>query len=167
MRACVLPCACVCVRSCACVRVCVCVCARARARARVCACVCVRASLPFKGNSDRLSRARHNTTRAALPIPTSVCSISVCPNSAMAASVWGLLTCTQMLMHAIAHGGCTDTVRETALEVDSGRKVPCRTRDSNPRQHCAWLFSRLLYRLSYRGPSYRRVATESSAHSMT
>ena len=25
-------------------------------------------------------------------------------------------------MHAIAHGGWTDTVRESALEVDSGRK---------------------------------------------
>ena len=27
----------------------------------------------------------------------------------------GSLTCTQTLMHAIAHGGCTDTVRESAL----------------------------------------------------
>ena len=27
-----------------------------------------------------------------------------------------------MSMHAIAHGGCTDTVRESALEVDSGKK---------------------------------------------
>ena len=37
----------------------------------------------------------------------------------------------KMLMHAIAHGGCTDTVRESALETDSRRKVPCRTEDSN------------------------------------
>ena len=34
----------------------------------------------------------------------------------------GFLTCAQMLMHAIAHGGCTDTVKESALKVDSGRK---------------------------------------------
>ena len=27
-------------------------------------------------------------------------------------------------MHAIAHGGCTDTVRESALDVDSGEKNP-------------------------------------------
>ena len=27
-----------------------------------------------------------------------------------------------MLMRAIAHGGCTDTVRESALEVAAGRK---------------------------------------------
>ena len=36
-----------------------------------------------------------------------------------------------MVMPAIAYGGCTDTVRESALEVDSGRKTPCRTEDSN------------------------------------
>ena len=39
----------------------------------------------------------------------------------------GFLTCAQMLMHAIAHGDCTDTVRESALKVDSGRKTHCRT----------------------------------------
>ena len=62
----------------------------------------------------------------------------------------GFLTCTQMLLHAIAHGGCTHTVRvctgsglweknplphrvsnprhiNIALEVDCGRKIPCRT----------------------------------------
>ena len=27
-----------------------------------------------------------------------------------------------MLMHATAHGGCADTVRESALEADAGRK---------------------------------------------
>ena len=58
------------------------------------------------------------------------------------------LTCAQTLMRAIAHGGCKDTVRESAPEVDSGRKIPCRTDDSNPRQYCAWLFSRTLYQPS-------------------
>ena len=32
--------------------------------------------------------------------------------------------------------GCTDTVREFSLEVDSGRKIPCRTGESNLRQRC-------------------------------
>ena len=36
-----------------------------------------------------------------------------------------------MLMHAIAHESCTDTVRESALKVDSGRKIPCRIGESN------------------------------------
>ena len=50
---------------------------------------------------------------------------------------------------------CTDTVRESALEVDSGRKkIPRRTGDSNPRQYCAWLFSRTLYQLNYSLPEF-------------
>ena len=44
------------------------------------------------------------TARAALPIPTSVCSIHLCPNGVMAASVEGFLSCAQMLMQAVVHG---------------------------------------------------------------
>ena len=36
--------------------------------------------------------------------------------------VFGVLTYAQMLMHAIADGGCTDSVRGPALEVDSERE---------------------------------------------
>ena len=46
----------------------------------------------------------------------------------------GSLTCAQTLMRPIAHGGCADTVRESVLKVDSGRKIPCRTGESNLRQ---------------------------------
>ena len=42
--------------------------------------------------------------------------------------------------------GCTDTVRESALKVDSGRKIPCRTMESNLRQRRA---GPVLYQLSY------------------
>ena len=56
------------------------------------------------------------------------------------------LTCPQMLMLAIAHKGCTDTVLEYALKVDSGRKIHnSYTGDSNPRQYCAWLFGPTVY----------------------
>ena len=41
---------------------------------------------------------------------------------------------------------CTNTVRESALKTDFGRKVPCRTEESNLRQHRA---SPTLYQLSY------------------
>ena len=59
--------------------------------------------------------------------------------------------CAQMPMYPIAHGGCTDTVREPALEesLHSGRKVPCRTGDSNRRQYCARLFNQTLHQVSY------------------
>ena len=58
----------------------------------------------------------------------------------------GFLTCTQMLMHAIAQGGCTDTARESALKVDSGKKNPCRIGESNLHQRRDGL---MLYQLSY------------------
>ena len=45
-------------------------------------------------------------------------------------------------------GGCTDTVRESALKVDSGRKIPCRTRESNLSAAC-WCAGPMLYQLSY------------------
>ena len=46
----------------------------------------------------------------------------------------GYLTCAQMLMHATAHGGVRTHVRESALKVDSGRKISCRTGESNLHQ---------------------------------
>ena len=63
-------------------------------------------------------------------------------------------------MRLHCHGDCTGTVRESALQVDSegvgvreipwgGERVdPMPHPDSNPRQYCAWLFSRTLYQLS-------------------
>ena len=45
----------------------------------------------------------------------------------------GFLTGAQLLMHVIAHGDCTNTVRESALKADIGRekkKIPCRTEES-------------------------------------
>ena len=42
--------------------------------------------------------------------------------------------------------GCTDTVRESALKVDSGRKIFCRTGESNLRRQRA---GPMLYQLSY------------------
>ena len=43
----------------------------------------------------------------------------------------GSLVCAQMLMHAIAHQGVRTHVRDCALKVDSGRKIPCCTGESN------------------------------------
>ena len=77
----------------------------------------------------------------------SVCSIFVCSNSVSGnwydCQCLGFSMCAQMLMHAIAHGhgGCMDTIRESALEIDYWREIPCHTMDSNPHQYCFWLFS--------------------------
>ena len=53
----------------------------------------------------------------------------------------GSLTCAQMCTW-----GCTDTVRESARKVYSGRKIPCRTGESNLRRQRA---GPMLYQLSY------------------
>ena len=130
-------------------------------------------------HSSRKSSATHSyhqvqyfpvskESRAVLPVPTIRCSIFLCPRNQeqrypflpsgavfscvqgiVRLPLFGVLTCTQMLMHAIAHRGCTDTVRESAPEVDSGSKIPSHIFGSNPRQYCAWLFSGTLYQLSY------------------
>ena len=49
-------------------------------------------------------------------------------------------------MPAVTHGGVQTHIRESALKVDSGRKIPCRTRESNLRQRRAGL---MLYQLTY------------------
>ena len=41
----------------------------------------------------------------------SVCVVFACVWTVVRPPMFGFLTCTQMLMHAIARGGCTDTVR--------------------------------------------------------
>ena len=50
----------------------------------------------------------------------------------------GVLMCTQMLMRAITHGGCMDTVRKSALEVDSGEKNPLLHRRIEPACNYTW-----------------------------
>ena len=50
-----------------------------------------------------------------------------------------------MLMNVTAHVGCANTVRESALKVDSGRKITCRTWESNPRLYYTMLLCQLNY----------------------
>ena len=118
-------------------------------------------SLPLQEIWVALSGYGTAAARAALPIPVSVFHMS---KQWCGCQCLGLLICTQTLMHAIAHGGCVDMVRESTLEVSSGRKIPCHTGDLNPYQYCAWLFIWMLYQLSYPHPlmcvwPYRRLWT--------
>ena len=45
----------------------------------------------------------------------------------------GSVSCAQILVHTIVHR-VTDTERESVLKVHSGKKIPCRTGESNLRQ---------------------------------
>ena len=87
------------------------------------------------GNSGNLTSCKSNATS----FYQCVVWLSVCG---------GFVTWTQMLMHVIAHRDCVNTVGESALEVDSGRKIPCHIRELSPHQNCIWLFGPMHYKVS-------------------
>ena len=86
------------------------------------------------GNSGYFPCGKPAATESRYPA-YGACWVFLCfyspPNSDMDYGIFNVRTdvnacdCTR---------GCRDTVRESALKVDSGRKIPCRTRESNLRQ---------------------------------
>ena len=99
------------------------------------------------GNSGRffLRESQLRQSRATKPTVHAGCfSVSIIHRTL----TWttGCLTCAQMLMHAIANGGVRTHVRESALRVDSGSKIPCRIGESTVRQRRN---GPMLYQLSY------------------
>ena len=119
----------------------------------------ISSSLSLAGNSGHLTWVRHSSRKSSATHSYQCVQYFPVSKQWYGCQCWGFLTCTRMSMHATAHGGCRDTVRESALKADSGRKIPCRTGDSNsnPRQYCARLFSRTLYQLSYSRPDYTDI----------
>ena len=89
------------------------------------------------GNSGHLTRVRYSSRKSSATHSYHCAQYFPVSKQWYGCQCLGFLTCTQLLMHAIAHGGRTDTVRQSALEADSGRKILFRTRDSKPRQYCA------------------------------
>ena len=78
-----------------------------------------------------------------------MCVVFSCVQQLCGCQYLGFVTFAQMLMHAVAHGGCAHTVRESALKADTGRKIPRRTGDLNPRQYCARVSVGRSYEQSY------------------
>ena len=75
-----------------------------------------------------------------------VCTVFSCVRQWYGCQYLGFLMCAQMLMHAIAHEGCMNTVKESALKVDQ-QECPLLhwSRELKPghcrwSQYCAWLF---------------------------
>ena len=98
---------------------------------------------PLKGNLGRFTWVIQASAaaRAALPVPTSVCGIFVCPNSAWLPVFWIFFNVLADVHDAIAYGICANTVRESALKVDfrgNRKEVPWRTEKSTSHQYCVW-----------------------------
>ena len=75
-------------------------------------------SLSFGGNSGRPNWARHGSRKSSATHSYQCVQYFPVSRQWYGCQCLGFLTCTQMLMHAIAHRGCTDTVRESALKAD-------------------------------------------------
>ena len=76
----------------------------------------------------------------------------------------GFLTCAQMLMCGIENEGGTDSVKESALEVDTGRKIPCCTWGLKPVSVLHLAFRADIPPLSYPGPIPYTWKQRSTAH---
>ena len=98
------------------------------------------------GNSGSFPRRKPAATESRFPTFCACWVFQCFHNPSNSDWTTGTLTCAQVLIHAIAHGGVWTHVRECALKVDSGRKIPCRTGKSNLRQRRD---GPTLYQLSY------------------
>ena len=89
---------------------------------------CFSTYLFLAGKSGRLTRVKHSSRRSSATHSCPSVLYFRVSRQWYSCQVLGFVTSAQMLMHAIQHGGLcgTDAVRESAPEVDSGRKIPCR-----------------------------------------
>ena len=72
---------------------------------------CGKFKVPYLGTAQQPQEQRY-------PL-LSVCAVFFLSKQRYGCQGLGFLRRTQMLMHATAHGGCVDAVRETALEADT------------------------------------------------
>ena len=86
------------------------------------------------GNFDCLSRGKPTATESRYPT-YGACWVFECfrnpPNSDMDNRIFNVRTGVNACDCA---RGCTNTVRVSALKIDTERKIPCRTGESNLRQ---------------------------------
>ena len=74
--------------------------------------------LSFMGNLGHLTRVKLQQLQEQRYLLLTVHAVFLCVQTKVWLPMPGILICTQMLVHVIAHESCTDTVRESALEVD-------------------------------------------------
>ena len=64
-----------------------------------------------------------------------------------------------MFMHAIGQRYCMNTIRESALKADLGRKISCCTKEVNLHQYYPWLFHPTLYKFMLGDKKMRGMCT--------
>ena len=89
------------------------------------------ASLSFVGNSGRLTWVRHSSRKSSATHSYQCvwyCSVS---KQWCGCQCWGLLKCAQMMMQAIAPGGCADSVIKRVC-IGVWEKIPLQQRGLEP-----------------------------------
>ena len=80
-------------------------------------------SLTFAGNLGHLTWVRHSSRKSSAARSYQRVWYFHVSKQWYGCQCLEFLTSTQMLMHATANGGCTNTARESALKVEPGRKI--------------------------------------------
>ena len=89
-------------------------------------------TLSLAGNSDCLTQVQQSSCWSS-PTCSLQCVWCFCASRQRnGCQCLGFLTCVYVLKRVIAHRGFRNTVRQSALEVDFGRKIPCCAGDLNP-----------------------------------
>ena len=79
-------------------------------------------SLSLVGNSGRLTWVRHSSRKSSASHSYQCVEYLRVSKQRYGCQCLRFLTCAQIFLHAITHGGCTDTVRESPLEAESMKK---------------------------------------------
>ena len=109
------------------------------------------------GNSARLTWVRlQQPQEQRCPLLTVRAGFS-CVQTEVWLPMLGIFNVRTYVKACDCNEGCTDTGKESVLKVDSGRKLPCRTGESNLLQRRA---GSTLYQLSYIPARRRNVHTE-------
>ena len=81
-----------------------------------------------------------------------MCAVFLSVQTMVWLSVFGIVNVRTDVDAFDCTGGCTNTERKSTQKVDSGRKIPCRTRESTRSQYCAWLSCPAFYQLTHCTP---------------
>ena len=107
---------------------------------------CAKFASPYQGAAQQQQEKRY----PFLPVWV----VFICVQTRVRLPLFGICNMhTDVDVCVWLHTRAVRTPSESALKADSGRKISSCTGDSNPRQCCAWLFSRTLHQLSHLRPS--------------
>ena len=115
--------------------------------------VCFSTALSLVGNWGRLTWVNLQQPLEQCYPFLSVCAVFLCIQTMGWLPIFGIFNVCINVSACDCTLGHMYIITESALTVDSGRKITCCTEESNPCQYCARLFGLVLYHLSHPSPA--------------